>query len=103
MKYDQVNSLNKKKVMETRKFMYFWLNYSNKNNHLKKIPFGFKNIEYLVCMASKLYDSDKLHLLLLSDGTRIDHNGHLKSLETATEVLASAQRKRCVNCLSILI
>ena len=54
-------------------------------------------------MASKLYDSDELHLLLLSGGTRIDHNGHLKSLETAKEVLASAQRNRCVNCVSILI
>ena len=47
MKYDQVNSLNKKKAMETRKFMYFWLNYSNKNNHLKKIQFVSKILNIL--------------------------------------------------------
>lgn len=102
MKYDQVNSLNKKSYGNEKVYVLLVELFQQKQSS-KKNPVGFKNIEYLVCMASKLYDSDELHLLLLSDGTRIDHNGQLKSLETATEVLAPAQRNRCVNCLSILI
>ena len=53
--------------------MYFWLNHCD-GNHIKRIPIAVKNIDYLFRMASEIIESDKLHLFLLSDGTRIDDN-----------------------------
>ena len=41
-------------------FMYFWLNYSDRNNHIKRIPVGGKSIDNLFCMASVLLESGKL-------------------------------------------
>ena len=55
-------------------FMYFWLNYSDGNNHIERIPVAVKNIAHLFRMASEITKSDKLHVCLLSDGTRIDDN-----------------------------
>ena len=64
-------------MMETPRkpfvFMYFWLNYCNEN-HIERIPVGGKDIDHLFNMASELIGADKLHLFLLSDGTRIDNN-----------------------------
>ena len=34
-------------MIETRVFICFWLNYSNKNNLIGRIPFAVKNIDYL--------------------------------------------------------
>ena len=50
-------------------FLHFWLNYSNKNNYIERIPVAVKNIEYLFCMASELPEHDRLRLFLLLDGT----------------------------------
>ena len=36
-------------------------------------------------MASEIIESDKLHLFLPSDGTRIDDNEYLETLENGTE------------------
>ena len=44
-------------------------------------------------MASELFESGKLHLLVISDGTRIDDNEYLKSLENATELTVCAEEK----------
>ena len=71
--------------MKTMKFMYFWFNYSDMSNHLERIQISVKNISHLVCMASELLEFDKLHPLLISDGTRTDDDGYLKGLETAAE------------------
>ena len=60
-------------------FMYFWLNYCNEN-HIEKIPVAVKSIDHLFNMASEIIEADKLHLFLLSDGTRIDQNEYLSSL-----------------------
>ena len=49
--------------------MSFWLNYSDKKNHLKRSPFGVKNIGYLLIVASEFLESDKLNLLLISEAT----------------------------------
>ena len=38
-------------------------------------------------MASEIIESDKLHLFLPSDGTRIDHNEYLETLENGTELI----------------
>ena len=40
------------------------------------------------------------HMFLLSDGTRIDDNEYLSSLENGTEL--SAQKNKSKNCRSIL-
>ena len=29
-------------------FMYFWLNYSDRNNHMKRVPIAVENIGQLV-------------------------------------------------------
>ena len=49
-------------------FMYFWLNYCDEN------------------LASEIIKADRPHLFLLSDGTRIDDNEYLESLENGTEL-----------------
>ena len=61
-------------MIETVKFLYFWLNYSVKNNQLQRTLIALKNIDHLFCMASELLESDELHLFSLSDGTRITMN-----------------------------
>ena len=33
--------------MKMLKYMYFWLNYSDKTNHLEKRPVAVKNISHL--------------------------------------------------------
>ena len=38
-------------------------------------------------MASEIIESDKLHLFLPSDGTRIDDNEYLETLENGTELI----------------
>ena len=72
--------------------MYFWLNHCD-GNHIKRIPIAVKNIDYLFRMASEIIESDKLHLFLLSDGTRIDDNEYLESLETATELIVCTEEQ----------
>ena len=39
-------------------FMYFCLNYSDKNNHIQGIPVTVKNINHLFCIASGILESD---------------------------------------------
>ena len=60
--------------------MYFWLNYCDEN-HVEKIPITVKNINHLFHLASEIIEAGGLHLLLLSDGTRIDDDEYLESLE----------------------
>ena len=61
-------------------FMYFWLNYCDEN-HVEKILIAVKNINHLFHLASEIIEAGGLHLLLLSDGTRIDDDEYLESLE----------------------
>ena len=60
--------------------MYFWLNYCDEN-HVEKILIAVKNINHLFHLASEIIEAGGLHLLLLSDGTRIDDDEYLESLE----------------------
>ena len=78
-------------MMET--CMYFWLNNSDGNNHIERIPVAVKNIGHLFRIASEIIESDKLRLFLLSDGTRIDYNKYLESLETATELIVCTEEQ----------
>ena len=66
--------------------MYFWLNYCDEN--IERIPFAVKNIDHLFNLASEIIEADRLHLFLLSDGTGIDNNEYLSSLENGTELIA---------------
>ena len=67
-------------------FMYFWLNYCDKN-HIERIPVAVENIDHLFRLSSEIIEADRLHLFLLSDGTRIDDNKYLASLENGTELI----------------
>ena len=72
-------------------FMYFWLNYCNEN--IERIPVTVKNIDHLFNMASEIIEADRLHLFLLSDGTRIDDNEYLSSLENGTELIVCTEEQ----------
>ena len=64
--------------------MYFSLNYCDEN-HVERIPIAVENIGHLFHLASEIIKSYRLHLSLLSDGTQIDEDEYLNSLENATE------------------
>ena len=51
-------------------FMYFWMYYSG-----------------------EIIEADRLHLFLLSDGTRIYDNEYLKSLENGTELIVCMEEQ----------
>ena len=61
-------------------FMYFWLNHCEEN-HNERIPIVVKNTDDLFNLAAEIIKADRLQLFLLSDGTRIDDNEYLSSLE----------------------
>ena len=73
-------------------FMYFWLNYCDEN-HIERIPIGVKDIDPLFRMASEIIEADRLHIFLLSDGTRIDKNEYLSSLENGTELIVCMEEQ----------
>ena len=72
--------------------MYFWLNYCHKN-HIERIPVAVKNIDHLFNMVSEIIKADRLHLFLLSDGTRIDDNEYLESLENGTKLIVCTEEQ----------
>ena len=74
-------------------FMYFWLNYCDENHHIERIPVAVKDIDYLFHLASEIIKADRLHLFLLSDGTRIDDNEYLRSLENGTELIVCTEEQ----------
>ena len=59
--------------------MYFWLTYCDEN-HIERIPIAVENIGFLFRLASQIIETDRLHLFLLSDGTRIDKNEYLERI-----------------------
>ena len=80
-------------TLQTFIFMYFWLNYSNENRYIERIPVAVKDIYHLFNLASEIIEADKLHLFLLSDGTRIDDNEYLSSLENGTELIVCTEEQ----------
>ena len=72
-------------------FQYFWLNYCDEN--IERTPVAVKNIDHLFDMASEIIKADRLHLLLLSDGTRIDDNEYLSILENGTELIVCTEEQ----------
>ena len=65
----------------------------NENHHIERIPVGMKNIDHLFRMASEIIKVDNLHLFLLSDGTRIDNNEYLSSLENGTDLIVCTEEQ----------
>ena len=74
-------------------FINFWLNYCDKNHHIERIRAAVKNIDHLFNMVSEIIKADRLHLFLLSDGTRIDDNEYLESLENGTELIVCTEEQ----------
>ena len=75
-------------------FTYLWLNYCNEDtHHIEKIPVAVKDIDRLFRMVSEMIGGDNLHLFLLSDGTRIDNNEYLESLENDTELIVCTEEQ----------
>ena len=72
--------------------MYFLLNYCNENQ-IERIAVAVKEIDHLFDLASKIIEVDRLHLFLLSDGTRIDDNESLSSLENGTELIVCTEEQ----------
>ena len=56
-----------------------------KNTHCRE---KHNLLNHLLHLASKIIETDRLHLFLLSGGTRIDDNEYLSSLEDSTELIA---------------
>ena len=72
--------------------IYFLLNYCDEN-HVERIPIVVKNINHLFHLASEIIEADRLHLFLLSDGTRIDDNEYLEGLENGTELITCTEEQ----------
>ena len=72
--------------------MYFWLNYCDEN-HAERIPIAMKNIDHLFRMATEMIEADRLYLFLLSEGTRIDEDEYLGSLEDDTELIICTEEQ----------
>ena len=72
--------------------MCCWLNYCDEN-HVERIPIAVKNINHLFHLANEIIVVDRLHLFLLSDGTRIDENEYLSSLENGTELIVCTEEQ----------
>ena len=78
--------------------MYFWLNSCEENIErieiLKywNIPQRWKT-DHLFNMTGDMIKADRLHLFLLSDGTQIDDNEYLESLENGTELIACTEEQ----------
>ena len=77
---------------KTITFMYFCLNYCNEN-HVEKIPIAVKDIDHFFRMVTEIIEADRFHLFLLSDGTRIDDNEYLESLEYGTELIICTEEQ----------
>ena len=73
--------------------MYFWLNYCDENHHIERIPITVENIYSLFHLTSGIIEADRLHLLLLSDGTRIDEDEYLSSLGNGTELIICTEEQ----------
>ena len=52
-----------------------------------------KNIDHFFNLASEIIGTDRFHLFLLSDGTRIDDNEYLESLENGTELIVFTEEQ----------
>lgn len=60
-------------------FMYFWLNYSDRNNHMKRVPIAVENIGQWVVK----YLNPMSYMCFYSTGS--DASAQFETLDTATK------------------
>ena len=62
-----------------------------------------KSINYLFYLGSEIIEADKVHLFLFSDGTRIDEDEYLSSLEDGTVLIicTEEQIKKLLICFEL--
>ena len=58
-----------------------------------RISTAVQDMYHLFNLASKIIKTDRLHLFLLSDNTRIDDNEYLESLENGTELIVCTEEQ----------
>ena len=73
--------------------MYFWLNYCDENQ-IERILIAWENVGHIFHLASEIIEADRFHLFLLFDGTWIDDNEYLSSLENGTELIVCTDAGR---------
>ena len=78
--------------MKLATFMFFWLSYRDEN-YIERIPAAVKNIDHIFHLASEIIKADRLHLCLVSDGTRIYDNEYLESLKNGTELIVCMEEQ----------
>ena len=55
---------------------------TTKNNQIDRIAVAVKNIDHICRLASEILESDdELHLVLLSDRTRVSDNEYVENLD----------------------
>lgn len=74
--------------------MQFWLNYSDRKNHLERIQ--CERYKTSFHCGQRVLDSNKLHLFLLSDGTLIDNNKCLEILQNASVLIVCTEEKSTI-------
>ena len=62
-------------------------------HHIERIPVAVKNMDHLFNLACEIIEANTLYLFLLSDGTRIDNNEYLSSLENSTELIVCMEEQ----------
>ena len=98
-KYFEVKKQIKIKTMETYSLqkpiasMYFRLNHCDENHHIERIPIAVQNIDHLFRVESQITKAGRLHVFLLSEGTRIDDNEYLESPENGTELIVCTEEQ----------
>ena len=98
-KYFEVKKQIKIKTMETYSLqkpiasMYFRLNHCDENHHIERIPITVQNIDHLFRLDSQITKAGRLHVFLLSEGTRIDDNEYLEGLQNGTELIVCTEEQ----------
>ena len=98
-KYFEVKKQIKIKTMETYSLqkpiasMYFRLNHCDENHHIERIPIAVQNIDHLFRLDSQITKAGRLHVFLLSEGTRIDDNEYLEGLQNGTELIVCTEEQ----------
>ena len=69
------------------------MSYCDENHHIERLPVTVKDIDHLFNLACEIIKADRPHLFLLSDGTRIDDNDYLSSLEKGAELIACPEEQ----------
>ena len=73
-------------------FIHFWLSYCDEYP-VERISIAVENIDHLFHLVSQIMKADRLHLFLLSGGTRIDEDEYLSSLEDDPEFIVCTKEQ----------